>query len=76
MSAKADIRAEADRIRALFEAQARPLVEQGVDVLIPGGGIPMLLFSQLNDHRVEGAPDVLVGVGGVAHYASASQTAR
>ena len=43
-------------VRALFEAQAKPLVAQGVDVLIPGGGIPMLLFSQLNDHRVDGAP--------------------
>lgn len=45
-----------EMVRALFEEQARPLVEQGVDVLIPGGGIPMLLFSQLHDHRVDGAP--------------------
>ena len=28
----------------------------GVDVLIPGGGIPMLLFSRLFNHNVEGAP--------------------
>ena len=28
-------------------AQARPLVAKGVDVLIPGGGIPMLLFAPL-----------------------------
>ena len=40
----------------LFEAQAKPLVAQGVDVLIPGGGIPMLLFSRLFNHNVEGAP--------------------
>jgi len=40
----------------LFEQQARPLVEQGVDVLIPGGGIPMLLFSQLQQHAVADAP--------------------
>jgi Asp/Glu/hydantoin racemase len=45
-----------ETVRALFEAQARPLVRDGVDVLIPGGGIPMLLFSQLHAHRVEGAP--------------------
>ena len=45
-----------ETVRALFEEQARPLVEEGVDVLIPGGGIPMLLFSQLHDHRVDGAP--------------------
>lgn len=40
----------------LFEQQAVPLVESGVDVLIPGGGIPMLLFSALNQHTVNGAP--------------------
>lgn len=40
----------------LFEDQARPLVEAGVDVLIPGGGIPMLLFSQIQNHRVGEAP--------------------
>lgn len=40
----------------LFEQQAAPLVEAGVDVLIPGGGIPMLLFSQIQQHVVNGAP--------------------
>ncbi len=40
----------------LFAAQARPLVKQGVDVLIPGGGIPMLLFSKIAGHVVDGAP--------------------
>jgi len=43
-------------VAALFEQQAQPLVEQGVDVLIPGGGIPMLLFSQIHQHNVDGAP--------------------
>ena len=41
---------------SLFADQARPLVESGVDVLIPGGGIPMLLFSQIQQHTVDGAP--------------------
>lgn len=45
-----------ETVRGLFDAQARPLVEQGIDVLIPGGGIPMLLLSQIRSHRVEGAP--------------------
>lgn len=40
----------------LFENQAKPLVDAGVDVLIPGGGIPMLLFSQIQAHVVNGAP--------------------
>ncbi len=39
-----------------FEQQAAPLVRSGVDVLIPAGGIPMLLFSQIEGFRVEGAP--------------------
>jgi Asp/Glu/hydantoin racemase len=48
----------AAEVVALFEAQARPLVEQGVDVILPGGGIPMLLFSRLQGHNVDGAPVV------------------
>ena len=43
-------------VAALFEEQALPLVEDGVDVLIPAGGIPMLLFSRIKDHRVGAAP--------------------
>lgn len=50
-----------DRVVSLFAEQAEPLVEQGVDVLIPGGGIPMLLFSALQNHTVDGAP-VLNGI--------------
>jgi len=46
----------ADQVAALFTEQARPLVEKGVDVLLPGGGIPMLLFSELKHHNVTGAP--------------------
>ena len=46
----------AREVEKLFAAQAKPLVAAGVDVLIPGGGIPMLLFSRIRDHAVEGAP--------------------
>ncbi len=45
-------------VREQFESQAAPLVADGVDVLIPGGGIPMLLFSQIHEHRVAGTPVV------------------
>lgn len=48
----------AEEVRQLFEQQARPLVARGVDVLIPGGGIPMLLFSAIQGHAVDGAPVV------------------
>ncbi len=46
----------ADEIRELFDAQAKPLVAAGCEALIPGGGIPMLLFSTLHQHTVDGAP--------------------
>ena len=39
-----------------FEQQAAPLVRSNIDVLIPAGGIPMLLFSQIEGFRIEGAP--------------------
>ncbi|HXW23702.1 MAG TPA: aspartate/glutamate racemase family protein [Xanthobacteraceae bacterium] len=46
----------ANEVEELFAAQARPLVAGGADVLIPGGGIPMLLFSTIRNHVVDGAP--------------------
>lgn len=48
--------AKAEEVKRLFEDQGRPLVAGGIDVLIPGGGIPMLLFSQFEDHQIDGAP--------------------
>ena len=45
-----------EEVMKLFSEQAEPLVSQGVDVLIPGGGIPMLLFSGAFNHNVNGAP--------------------
>ncbi len=46
----------ADEVEALFAEQAKPLTADGVDTLIPGGGIPMLLFSRLREHAIGGAP--------------------
>lgn len=46
----------ADEVEALFAEQARPLVAAGCDVLIPAGGIPMLLFSSIENHNIDGAP--------------------
>ena len=48
--------ARLNKVAKQFEEQAAPLVRAGVDVLIPAGGIPMLLFSQIRGFRVEGAP--------------------
>ena len=33
-----------------------PSIEAGVDILIPGGGIPMLLFSKIYNHAIASAP--------------------
>jgi len=52
---------KADEVKRLFETQGRPLVEQGIDVIIPGGGIPMLLFASFHNHQIDGAP-VLNGI--------------
>jgi allantoin racemase len=48
----------AREVEHLFAEQAKPLVANGCEVLIPGGGIPMLLFSALRGHVVNGAPVV------------------
>ena len=34
------------RVRADFVNQVRPLVAEGAEVIIPAGGLPMLLFSR------------------------------
>ena len=48
----------ADEVKALFARQAEPLIDAGVDLLIPGGGIPMLLFARYHGHKVGEAPVV------------------
>ena len=45
-----------DEVAKLFAEQGQPLVDQGIDVIIPGGGIPMLLFSGISNHNISGAP--------------------
>ena len=43
------------RMRDEFVAQAKPLLEVGVDVIIPAGGYPMLLFSREQGFAIDGA---------------------
>ncbi|MHA6345332.1 aspartate/glutamate racemase family protein [Roseivivax sp. CAU 1761] len=50
--------ARRDEVARLFAEQAAPMIAAGTDVLIPGGGIPMLLFAQIHGHRVGGLPVV------------------
>jgi Asp/Glu/hydantoin racemase len=55
----------------LFEAQAGPLIEAGAELLLPGGGIPMLLFSGKHGYSVGGVPvvngiEIVVGMAEMA----------
>ncbi len=51
-------------VRADFVRQVQPLLERGCDVLIPAGGLPMLLFSQEQPFQINGAV-VLEGIATV-----------
>jgi allantoin racemase len=56
--------AEHDAVCADIAAQVRPLIERGVDLLIPAGGLPMLLFAEGRRSTIEGVP-VLDGIAAV-----------
>jgi Asp/Glu/hydantoin racemase len=45
----------------IFESEARRLIDAGADVIVPTGGIPMMLFGNDPDANVDGAP-ILNGV--------------
>lgn len=45
-----------DGIRNQFETQAQPFVDEGIDALIPAGGLPMLLLATEHGFNVGGAP--------------------
>ena len=47
---------DAQRVIAEFKVQAQRLIADGVDVVIPGGGIPMLLLAEANIREIDGAP--------------------
>ena len=47
-----------ERLHAIFRREARMLLAAGVDVLVPTGGIPMMLFGAEPGANVDGAPIV------------------
>jgi allantoin racemase len=49
------------RMRDDFAEQVRPMLDLGVDVIIPAGGYPMLLFGREDGFAIEGAT-VLNGI--------------
>ena len=46
---------EYHKVRAQFVAEVKPLLELGVDVIVPAGGYPMLLFARETGFNVDGA---------------------
>jgi allantoin racemase len=55
-------------VRAQFVAQVKPLIDAGAEVVIPAGGLPMLLFARESPFIIDGAP-VLNGIAVVAKAA-------
>ena len=59
------------RVRADFIEQVRPLVAQGAEVIIPAGGLPMLLFARECPFVIDGA----LVLNGIAVAAKAAEMA-
>ena len=55
-------------VRADFVKQVSPLIQAGAEVIVPAGGLPMLLFARERPFVIEGAP-VLNGIAVVAKAA-------
>jgi Asp/Glu/hydantoin racemase len=58
-------------VRAGFVAQVKPLIDAGAEVIIPAGGLPMLLFARETPFVINGAPVL----NGIAVVAKAAETA-
>jgi allantoin racemase len=67
--------AEYALVREDFVRQVQPLLERGCDVLIPAGGLPMLLFAQQQPFLIEGAV-VLEGIATVIKAAEMALALR
>jgi Asp/Glu/hydantoin racemase len=50
--------AKKSELQSSFEREARRLIDDGADVIVPTGGITMMLFGQEADANVDGAPIV------------------
>jgi len=53
-----DVPAKKAELKAIFEREARRLIDDGADVIVPTGGIPMMLFGTDANANVDGAPIV------------------
>jgi len=59
------------KVREDFVAQVRPLVAAGAEVIIPAGGLPMLLFARESPFTIDGA----LVLNGIAVIAKAAEMA-
>src|SRR5512147_1829765 len=59
------------RVKNDFCRQVRPLIEQGVEVVVPAGGLPMLLFAREREFTIDGA----IVPNGIAVVAKAAEMA-
>jgi len=62
-------------VRADFVARVAPLIARGADVIIPAGGIPMLLFAEQQPFLIEGTL-VLEGIATVLEAAEMAVAMR
>jgi Asp/Glu/hydantoin racemase len=51
-----EVPAKKAELWAIFEHEARRLIEAGADTIVPTGGIPMMLFGNESGANVDGAP--------------------
>jgi hypothetical protein len=66
---------DASRVIGEFRAQAERLIANGIDVVIPGGGIPMLLLAEHRVCEIGGAP-VLNGLHALVKHTETAVTLR
>src|SRR5580692_7181521 len=45
-------------LQEIFEREARRLIDAGADVIVPTGGLPMMLFGNESEVNIDGAPIV------------------
>jgi Asp/Glu/hydantoin racemase len=45
-------------LQGIFDREARCLIDDGADIIVPTGGIPMMLFGNEPDAHIDGAPIV------------------
>ena len=51
-------RASFDKLKPRWDRECRILLEAGADVIVPAGGIPMMLFGGEHGANIDGAPIV------------------